>query len=264
MTTNTPEPTRAPADVRPAAQDDLVAIQALAVDNGMFAPDDMAGFDETLRGYLDGSLGQHRWIVAEGVAGQVTGAAYYAPEPFADRVWNLYFLAVQPHLHRSGIGTTLVAHLEQSLRSAGERVARVLLVETSSTDNYEAARHFYGREGFDQEARIREFYGAGDDKIVFWKSPPQDRQVTAYQRTPLVEKIMRVERRDRTICSRESMACTAGTAASLTGSASMQARLPGQEQEVGRRAVIGEDLKGAADVEVLDGLAQQRVGKVGN
>ncbi len=136
----------------------------------MFAPDDMAGFDEMLHGYLDGSLDKHRWAVAEDAAGRVAGAAYYAPEPFADKVWNLYFLAVDPHRHRSGIGTTLVSHVEQSLRSAGEQVARVLIVETSSTNDYEAARRFYDREGFDREARVREFYGKGDDKIVFWKS----------------------------------------------------------------------------------------------
>lgn len=170
MNLNTPELASAPADVRPAADGDVVPIQTLAMDNRMFAPDDMAGFDEMLRGYLDGSLDQHRWIVAEDEAGRVAGAAYYAPEPFADRVWNLYFLAVQPHLHRSGIGTTLVAHIEQSLHSAGEQVGRVLIVETSSTDNYETARRFYGRKGFDREARVREFYGPGDDKIVFWKS----------------------------------------------------------------------------------------------
>ncbi len=170
MNADTPELVSATASVRPAADGDVLPIQGLALDNRMFTLDEMAGFDEMLQGYLDGSMDQHRWIVAEDVAGRVTGAAYYAPEPFADRVWNLYFLAVQPDQHRWGIGTTLVGHLEQSLRSAGEQVARVLLVETSSTDDYAAARAFYGREGFHREARIREFYGPGDDKIVFWKS----------------------------------------------------------------------------------------------
>jgi len=165
-----PDPAGAAAVVRPATDGDVGPIQRLAVDNGMFVPGDLAGFDEMLRGYLDGSLDQHRWIVALDPDGRIAGAAYYAPEPFADRVWNLYFLAVDPHLHRHGVGTTLVAHVETSLRGAGEQLARVLLVETSSTDDYEGARRFYGREGFDLEARIREFYGPGDDKVVFWKS----------------------------------------------------------------------------------------------
>jgi len=155
--------------VRHAASSDVAPIRDLAVDNAMFAPDDLDSFDELLAGYLDGSLPGHEWIVAQDPAGAVAGAAYYAPEPFADRVWNLYFLAVRPNSHREGIGHALVAHLEQALRSAGDTVARVLIVETSSTAPYQPARRFYEREGFAQEAVIREFYGPDDSKVTFWK-----------------------------------------------------------------------------------------------
>jgi GNAT superfamily N-acetyltransferase len=164
-----PGPDRAHLPVRRATSGDVAQIRGLAVDNAMFAPEDLDALDETFTGYLDGSLVEHRWIVVEDPAGVIAGAAYYAPEPFADRVWNLYFLAVRPVRHRTGIGHALVSHTERSLRGAGDTVARVLIVETSSTDPYQPARRFYAREGFDQEAVIREFYGPGDNKIVFWK-----------------------------------------------------------------------------------------------
>jgi ribosomal protein S18 acetylase RimI-like enzyme len=167
---DTPAPARVGIAVRPARADDVDLIRSLAVGNGMFEPEEMGGFDTLLHGYLDGSLDEHRWLVAADSSGGVAGAAYYAPEPFADRVWNLYFLAVDPQQHRGGIGAALVAHVEESLRGAGNEVARVLIVETSSTGQFEGARRFYRREGFEPEARIREFYGPDDDKIVFWKS----------------------------------------------------------------------------------------------
>ena len=170
MSVHNPGALKASAAVRAASADDVIPIHALAVDNAMLAPDDLAGFDEMLQGYLDGSLDQHRWIVAHDAAGHVVGAAYYALEPFADRIWNLYFLAVHPGRHREGIGTLLTFYVETSLRNAGSQVARVLIVETSSTDEYQSARSFYEREGFDREARVREFYGPGDHKIVYWKS----------------------------------------------------------------------------------------------
>ncbi|MGI9052982.1 MAG: GNAT family N-acetyltransferase [Ilumatobacteraceae bacterium] len=79
-------------------------------------------------------------------------------------------LAVRPGQHRAGLGSTLVAQVEDALRSRGAAVARVLIVETSSLDGYERARSFYRQLGYDEEAHIREFYGPGDDKIAFWKA----------------------------------------------------------------------------------------------
>lgn len=57
-------------------------------------------------------------------------------------------------------------HLERSLADAGERI---LLVETSSLPEFERARRFYRMLNYTEEARIREFYDDGDDKIVFYK-----------------------------------------------------------------------------------------------
>jgi ribosomal protein S18 acetylase RimI-like enzyme len=156
--------------VRAAIAGDVEQIRTLALGNHMFDPEDMDGFDEGLRGYLDGSQEGHRWVVATGARDRVVGAAYYAPEPFGDRVWNLYFLAVDPGQHRQGVGTALVNHVEQALRAEGGARARVLIVETSSGDAYGGARGFYARRGFAYEAVIREFYGPGEDKVTFWKS----------------------------------------------------------------------------------------------
>lgn len=63
-----------------------------------------------------------------------------------------------------------ISHVEQLLREAGDEVARVLIVETSSTDQYAATRASYTARGFDEEAHIRDYYGPGDCKVVFWKS----------------------------------------------------------------------------------------------
>ena len=58
-------------------------------------------------------------------------------------------------------------YAEAALAARGERV---LLVEPSGTDGFEVPRAFYRRLGYDEEARIREFYAAGDDKIIFRKA----------------------------------------------------------------------------------------------
>lgn len=157
--------------IRSAVPSDEVAVLDLALVNEMFAPDELGGVAEAFRGAVAGDHDGHQWYIAAAVTdGEVIGAAYVAPEPFADRLWNLYFLAVHPSAHGQGAGTALVGRVEQVLRKAGEARARVLLVETSSTAQYAATRAFYLARGFDEEAQIRDFYGPGDDKVVFWKA----------------------------------------------------------------------------------------------
>ncbi len=70
-------------------------------------------------------------------------------------------------LHDDGSGGKLVAHVEAVLQEKGERV---LIIETSGVPSFEPTRAFYRNHGYTEEARIREFYGPGDDKIVFWKA----------------------------------------------------------------------------------------------
>ncbi len=158
------------ATIRNAALGDLAAIKLIAVDAEMFKVDEVGFFDEMLAGFVEGSMEGHEWLVAENDVGAVVAAANFAPEPFADRMWNLYFIAVSPAAQGHGLGSSLVHHVEHDLQSRGDEIARVLVVETSSTDQYSRTRNFYRRLGYAEEARIRQFYGPDDDKIVFWKS----------------------------------------------------------------------------------------------
>lgn len=145
-------------------------LEAISVATGLAEPDDPDGFGDLLADSLDGSLKGHVWIVLEAPDGTVIGGAYYAPEPFSYRVWNLYFIAVLPAFQGGGLGGLLIAHVEAALRGLGAQSARVLIVETSSLERFALTRRFYRDHGYDEEARIREFYGPGDDKVVFWKS----------------------------------------------------------------------------------------------
>jgi GNAT superfamily N-acetyltransferase len=151
--------------IRPTVPDDTVAILSLAVSSGLFpsdATDEVAG---VLASALKGELGpDHVWLTDDD--GGPVGAAYYAPERMTEGTWNLYMLAVHPDRQRQGRGAALVRHVEQSLAARG---ARLLLIETSGLGSFERTRNFYRALGYDEEARIREFYKAGDDKIVFRK-----------------------------------------------------------------------------------------------
>jgi GNAT superfamily N-acetyltransferase len=153
--------------IRSAEASDVAAVRDIAIGTGLFDVESWPDVESIMMDSRNGALEDHTWIVREGAEREVVGAAYYAPEPFSYRMWNLYFLGVRPENQGSGTGAALVAHVEEVLRSRGERV---LIIETSGVDGFEATRDFYRKQGYDQEARIREFYGPGDDKIVFWKA----------------------------------------------------------------------------------------------
>ena len=139
---------------------------ALTEATGMFTGDELEALAGMLSAYFDGEIGDdHAWLVDDD--GGLQGAAYYAPEVMAHGVWNLLFIGIQQAERRRGRGEALLRHVEQALKDRGERL---LLVETSGIEAFEPARRFYRKNGFDEEARIREFYKAGEDKIVFRKA----------------------------------------------------------------------------------------------
>ncbi|NEQ25238.1 MAG: GNAT family N-acetyltransferase [Microcoleus sp. SIO2G3] len=151
--------------IRPTTPDDTTALIALADATGLFPPSAL----ELLRQMLSDSLGgnndtEHFWITDDD-NGPV-GVAYCEPERMTDRTWNLQLIAIHPDRQGQGRGATLLRYVEQALTARG---GRVLLVETSGLPGFERTRAFYAKCGYEEEARIRDFYAAGDDKVVFRK-----------------------------------------------------------------------------------------------
>lgn len=159
-------PSLEPAMIRPTTPDDMASILALAVASGLFPPDATEEIADLLASSLRGDLGpDHVWVTDDD-DGPV-GVAYFAPERMTEGTWNLSMIAVHPERQRRGRGTALVRQVEESLTARG---ARLLLVETSGLASFERTQAFYRKCGFEEEARIREFYKSGEDKIVFRKA----------------------------------------------------------------------------------------------
>ena len=153
--------------IRPAQPADTASILELAVASGMFGADETEPLAEVLTGYFAGEAGEgDAWVIDEH-EGVSVGVAYYSPAPFADRTWYVKMIAVHPDRQGNGRGATLMRHVEEALRTTGQRV---LLVETSGLPKYDRTREFYAKCGYDREARIRDFYTDGDDMIVFRKA----------------------------------------------------------------------------------------------
>lgn len=148
--------------IRPVARTDLPALKGIVDASGLF-PSDM--LDAMIAGYIDDEPDSGIWLVAE-IEGPA-GLAFCAPEFMTEGTWNLYLIAVHPAHQGRGLGGTLIRHIETLLAEQG---VRILLVETSGLPGFKRTRRFYRQCGYEEEARIRDFYQAGEDKIVFRKA----------------------------------------------------------------------------------------------
>ena len=99
-------------------------------------------------------------------ADDLIGYACFGATPATDRTYDLYWIAVHPNAQRSGAGAALMAEVERQLE---QRRARLVVVETSSREDYAPTRRFYDKLGYAEAARLRDFYAPGDDRVVLSK-----------------------------------------------------------------------------------------------
>lgn len=148
--------------IRTVRREDLPELKAVIDATGLF-PGEM--LDDMAAPFLEGAATDEAWLAY--VDGVSLAVAYHAPERMTSGTRNLLLIAVRPDRQSEGIGRALMARVEADLASAGDRI---LLVETSGLPEFEATRAFYAGLGYDEEARIRDFYQDGEDKIVFRKA----------------------------------------------------------------------------------------------
>jgi ribosomal protein S18 acetylase RimI-like enzyme len=163
--------THPPSDtggIRPVHPGERARLLEIAVSTGLFAP---AEAEALLGSVLDelaaGGLPARHAAVAVGAAAdasQAIGWAYFAPDPYAANIWNLWWIGVDPAAHGTGAGRLLLQHVEAVVaRNEG----RVLVIETSDLPPMARARAFYARAGYGERGRIPDFYAEGEAKVIF-------------------------------------------------------------------------------------------------
>lgn len=146
--------------IRPVVAEDLPNLKTVVGDSELFPPELL---DDMIAPYLQ-QEDQSIWLTGDGDG--PTFVAFCAPEQMTEGTWNLYLIAVHSSLRSKGYGRHVMSYLEDKLSKQG---TRILIVETSGLPEYDRTRSFYHQCAYTEEARIREFYAAGEDKVVFWK-----------------------------------------------------------------------------------------------
>lgn len=149
--------------IRTATTEDAAGIHRVVVAAGMFTEDEAGFVPGLLADFLSSRKdASHGIIVLDD--GGVIGVAHWHPVEMADGVVDLTMIAVDPTAQGNGHGRTLMRHAEEQARGAGQRL---MLVQTSGTDQYAKTRRFYAAIGYDEEARVRDYWTDGDDMVMF-------------------------------------------------------------------------------------------------
>ncbi len=158
--------------LRLSKPDDIAAILSITEAIG-FQPGELELVHQLLTDYftdgdgrdsLQNSNTRRFWLTHDQDNDGVIGVAYCEPERMTDQTWNLQLIAIHPNHQGQGHGGKLLRHVEEMLKAHG---GRMLLVETLASFNL--AQAFYRKYGYEEDARIRDLYAAGDDKVVFRK-----------------------------------------------------------------------------------------------
>jgi GNAT superfamily N-acetyltransferase len=133
---------------------------------GLFREDEipvaLEVFDEAVR--VGAEAGSYEALGAD-IDGRVAGWICWGPTPCTLGTYDLYWMAVDPTLQGTGIGTALIVEMERRL--SGE--ARLIVVETAGRPDYLPTRRFYQSRGYRAVATIPGFYAPGDDQVVYVK-----------------------------------------------------------------------------------------------
>ncbi len=122
--------------------------------------------EEVIDSYLDDPEQSGYYVLVAEINFVVAGYISYGPVPLTEGTWDVYWIAVARQKREQGTGAALLEAAEQKIRAAGGRLA---LIETSSLPSYEPTRRFYARHGYEEIARVPDFYAVGDDKLLLQK-----------------------------------------------------------------------------------------------
>jgi ribosomal protein S18 acetylase RimI-like enzyme len=153
-------------EISAARAEEADQIVRVARDAQVFTTEEVDTVRELLDDYLATSgAGQYRYLACR-LDGQVVGFACYGPRSLTRGTFDLFWIVTSPSAQRRGVGSALIARVEQNVRARG---GRLLIVETSDLPDYEPARSFYDSHGYRREAFIADFYDVGDGLVLYSK-----------------------------------------------------------------------------------------------
>lgn len=141
-------------------------IERILIDTNNFNQDEIKIAMELVDVYLNDKEQKDYEIFVDSDNHMVNGYICIGPRPLTKGTYDLYWIAVNPHVQAKGIGSGLVKYIEEYLK---QKSARLILIETSGKPGYEKERRFYEKNNYEKFVEIKDFYNIGDSLVVYGK-----------------------------------------------------------------------------------------------
>jgi ribosomal protein S18 acetylase RimI-like enzyme len=162
--TGTGDELRFREEVRP---EDRQVVREIVASTGFFNPAEIDIAVELVDEHLAKGAAASGYYFIFGQSGAETvGYACYGPIAGTASSYDLFWIAVDKQYQGRHIGQALLVESERRIFQAG---GRRVYIETSHRQQYVSTRAFYLKSGYLQEALLRDFYGPGDDKVIYVK-----------------------------------------------------------------------------------------------
>jgi ribosomal protein S18 acetylase RimI-like enzyme len=115
--------------------------------------------------FMGGESTDYYFVFAD-LDGVTVAYSCFGPIIMSKTSFDLYWIATHNDYRSKGIGKKV---LDETCNQAREMGCSILIAETSGLPHYEPTRAFYRGNNFELEARLKDFYTMGDDKLFYTK-----------------------------------------------------------------------------------------------
>ena len=145
---------------------DLLAILEATRSVGVFNDEEVRTVDELFQGYLkDPAVSGYNFLSCKD-DDTLLGFACWGPTALSQGATDLYWICTAHNARGRGVAAALFAAVEDAVLASGRWL---IVIWTSSREEYAPARRFYLRMGCTLQTQITDFYARGEDLCVFVK-----------------------------------------------------------------------------------------------
>lgn len=152
--------------IRPMTVRDKSGVMRILQTTPEFNALDLIVAEEVIDSYLEDPAGSGYQVLVAEAQQSLSGYVCYGFNNMTQSTWDVYWIAVARTHQGQGIGRELLSAAENYIQAAG---GKLIIIETSSTPDYDRTNRFYRLRGYKLVCQIADFYGPGDDQIIYEK-----------------------------------------------------------------------------------------------